>query len=111
MSKKQSKLNRDKKRKNKKKNKIKKDMDLFEKITGINKDTNSYYALKDVGEYKKFFDRINAAFNTIKQEKGDVSEEARDKALNFITRKVIINDYIHKPFLKDLEKKLKQKRS
>ena len=92
------KSDRQKKRKNKKKNKMKKERDLFEKITGVDKDTNAYYALKDNEDYKNLFEKINTAFNTIKLGEGKDSQETRDRALNFITRKIIINNYIYSTY-------------
>jgi len=95
MNKKQSKSDRQKKRKRKKQSKEKIEMDLFEKITGIDKNTNAYYALKEDERYKSLFSKIDISFSTVKQGKGDIAQEARDRALNFITRKTIINNYIY----------------
>jgi len=74
-----------KKRKKKEKRKRLKSKNLFLNTTGVDDNTNAYYALQENEDFTQILDKADKAF--VKSQKKDT----RDRALNHLVRNLIKN--------------------
>jgi hypothetical protein len=71
---------RDQRRKNRKKQEKK---DFFFRLTGVDLNTNAFYALQGNADFAQILDKADKAF--IKSQ----NKDTRDRALNYLVRKFI----------------------
>jgi len=74
---------REKRRKNRKKQEKK---DFFLNLTGVNIDTNAFYALQGNADFAQILDKADKAI--IKSQ----NKETRDRALDYLVRKLVTNN-------------------
>ena len=83
--KKDAKKLRQKKRKKRELKKNNHDKDFFLKLTGVDAETNSYYALQENDEFSQVLERADKAIPKAQE------KETRDHALDYLVRCIILN--------------------